>query len=249
MAERTLPDYVLNPNAVLSDTTASWRYGRLPDYTKTREFYEKTKTTSHPATSLASLVQNLVKNWEIEASFKTSLDDWRTISPETYTFSLNGGPAQPGEHMLRVGTYNALINANEYYDPEQNDFEGSHKAFKRMMPTFAWEVKEVYCGPPVVVARWRHWGVMKGDYVGRNGRGEVVRVKAHGGMIDIEGIVVAKVNEKLQLEKVDVWFDPMEMFRQIAREEQGEELSRGDSATAAPGDLAGACPVMRAGNE
>jgi hypothetical protein len=41
MAEQTLPDYVLDPNAVLSDTAASWRYGRLPDYTKTREFYEK----------------------------------------------------------------------------------------------------------------------------------------------------------------------------------------------------------------
>lgn len=70
--------------------------------------------------------------------------------------------------MLKVGTYNALITGNQYHDPEKNDFEDSHKAFKRMMPTFAWEVKEVYSGPPVVVFRWRHWGVMKGDYVGRN---------------------------------------------------------------------------------
>ncbi|KAL4998739.1 hypothetical protein BDV10DRAFT_166151 [Aspergillus recurvatus] len=248
MAEQTLPDYVLDPNAVLGDTAASWRYNRPPDYSKTREYFEKTKTTSHPAGSLEDLVQNLVKNWEIEASFKTSLDDWRTINPQTYTFSLNGGPARPGEHMLQVGTYNALINANPYYDPEQNDFEASHKSFKRMMPTFAWEVKEVYCGPPVVVARWRHWGVMKADYVGKNSRGEVVRVKAHGGLIDIEGIVVAKVNEKLQLEKIDVWFDPMEMFRQIAKEEKGEEQGPAESAAAA-GDLANACPVMHAGRE
>jgi hypothetical protein len=40
-------------------------------------------------------------------------------------------------------------------------------------------------------------------------------MKAHGGLIDIEGVVVAKVNEKLQLEKIDVWFDPMSMFRQM----------------------------------
>ncbi|KAL4979741.1 hypothetical protein BDW66DRAFT_148084 [Aspergillus desertorum] len=148
-------------------------------------------------------------------------------------FLLNGGPAQSGDHMLRVGTYNALINANEYYDPEQNDSEASQKTFKRMMPTFAWDVKEVYCGPPVVVARWRHWGIMWGG------------VK-HGELIDIEEIVVAKVNEKLQLEGINVWSDSMEMFRQIAKEKKGES---GMAAAAAPEDLADACPVMQAGKE
>lgn len=70
--------------------------------------------------------------------------------------------------MLRVGTYNALIPANEYYDPDQNDFKQSHKTFKRMMPTFAWEVLEVYSGPPTVTFKWRHWGHFKNDYVGVN---------------------------------------------------------------------------------
>lgn len=57
-------------------------------------------------------------------------------------------------------------------------------------------------------------------------------------MIDIEGIVVAKVNESLQLEKIDVWFDPMDMFRQIAREDTGNKESGGGAG------LAGACPVI-----
>lgn len=232
-----LPDYVLDPNAVLGDTNAAWRYGRPPSYKKTREYYEQTRQMTHEATSLPSLVENLVKNWEVEASFKTSLLDWRTVDQSCYTFSLNGGPATTGEDMLKVGTYNALITPNKYYDPAQNDFEASHKSFKRMMPTFAWEVKEVYSGPPVVVFRWRHWGVMGSDYVGKNEEGETVRVKAHGGVIDIEGIVVARVNEKLQLQKIDVWFDPMDMFRQIAKEENG--LKTDNVATAA-----GACPVM-----
>lgn len=35
-----LPDYVLDPNAVMGDT-ANWRYGRAPDYTKTRKVYEE----------------------------------------------------------------------------------------------------------------------------------------------------------------------------------------------------------------
>ncbi|KAK1146786.1 hypothetical protein N8T08_002547 [Aspergillus melleus] len=233
-----LPDYVLDPNAVLKDTDAAWRYGRVPDYSKTRAFYEQTRTMFHESGSLPFLVENLVKNWEIEASFKTSLSDWRTIDHTKYKFSLNGGPPQSGEHMLKVGTYNALITPNKYYDPEHNDFEKSHKSFKRMMPTFAWEVTEVYSGPPVVIFKWRHWGVMANDYVGFNDSAEKVKIKAHGETLDIQGIVIAKVNDKLQLESIDVWFDPFEMFRQIdQKKEEGAESA------------AAGCPFAGAANK
>lgn len=123
---------------------------------------------SHEAASLPNLVENLVKNWEVEASFKPEIEDWRTIDRPNYTFAINGGPPQTAEHMLKVGTYNAIIAPNDFYDPTKSDFASSHKTFKRMMPTFAWEVLEVYSGPPVVVFKWRHWGVMKNDYVGFN---------------------------------------------------------------------------------
>lgn len=113
-------------------------------------------------------MSNLVKNWEIEASFKTDYKDWRTIDQSNYTFSLNGGRNIPGEEMTRIGTYNALLTKSELYDPSTNNFEDSHRTFKRMMPTFAWEVIEVYSGPPTVAFKWRHWGVMKNDYVGFN---------------------------------------------------------------------------------
>jgi hypothetical protein len=123
---------------------------------------------SHEANSLPQLVENLVKNWEVEASFKPNLDDWRTVDRENYSFAINGGAPQTAEHMLEQGTYNAIIAPNEYYSPEYSDFASSHKTFKRMMPNFAWEVLEVYSGPPTVSFRWRHWGVMKNDYVGFN---------------------------------------------------------------------------------
>ena len=48
-------------------------------------------------------------------------------------------------------------------------------------------------------------------------KGEKVRVKAHGGPIDIQGVTVATVNDKVQLQKVETWFDPMEMFRQMVK--------------------------------
>lgn len=41
-------------------------------------------------------------------------------------------------------------------------------------------------------------------------------MKKHGGVIDIEGVTTATVNDKIQLQKVHTWFDPMEMFRQMA---------------------------------
>ncbi|EFQ98969.1 hypothetical protein MGYG_01981 [Nannizzia gypsea CBS 118893] len=209
-----LPDYVLDPDAVLKDDI-NWRYGRAPDYSKTRKEYEGGIRMNHEAGSLPNLVENLVKNWEIEASFKPNFSDWRTVDQECYTFSVNGGPAQSPNHMLSVGTYNAIIPPNEYYDPKHSDFAKSHKTFKRMMPTFAWEVLEVYSGPPVVVFKWRHWGKMTNDYSAVNNKGEKVTVKAHNGAIDIEGLVVARVNDKLQIQSIEVWQDPMAMFRQI----------------------------------
>lgn len=134
-----LPDYLLDPNAVLGDKSESWRYGRAPDYSKTRKVYEEcqnapsrdiynithiakialrythnftAKTQNHEAASLPNLVENLVKNWEVEASFKKDLKDWRTVDHANYTFAINGGPPQTAEHMLKVGTYNAIIAPN-----------------------------------------------------------------------------------------------------------------------------------------
>lgn len=42
-AKPQLPDYVLDPNAVLYDTSAEWCYQRIPDYSRTREDYEQSK--------------------------------------------------------------------------------------------------------------------------------------------------------------------------------------------------------------
>ena len=175
------------------------------------------KTSDHAAGSLPDLVQNLVKNWEIEASFKTNLSEWRTINPDEYSFSINGRKAQTGQDMLRTGTYNAIIQpGNEYYSPEHSTFAQSHKTFKRMMPTFAWEVLDVVGAPPVVGIKWRHWGIMKDDYVGFNDKGEKVTAKSHGGPIELMGTTWAWVDDQIRVKKLETWFDPLEMFRQIA---------------------------------
>ena len=66
--------------------------------------------------------------------------------------------------MLQQGTYNALIGQTNYYDSTLISFEDSHLAFKRSLGEgFAWEVLEVYSGPPNVTFTWRHFGKMT-DY-------------------------------------------------------------------------------------
>ncbi|KAI0203363.1 hypothetical protein F4808DRAFT_458125 [Astrocystis sublimbata] len=235
-----LPDYMTDANAVLKDTDAQWRYKQPPDYSKTRKYYEETKSKNHAAGSLPELVENLVKNWEIEASFKTQLSDWRTVDFTQYSFTINDGEPVSAEHMLQVGTYNAIIQAgNKYYDPKTMDFGTSHKTFKRMMPTFAWEVLEVYTEPPNPVAfKWRHWGEFKGDYSAVNGDNEKVKIEATGGLVDITGVTVAYLNDKMQVTKLKTWFDSDEMFRQMD--------PTGTKAIITP---MGACPIAGHGGE
>ncbi|RSL79574.1 hypothetical protein CEP52_017505 [Fusarium oligoseptatum] len=213
----TLPDYFLSPDAVLKDDVA-WRFGRKPDYTRTRKAWRDTKEMSHTAGSLQELVENLVKNWEIEASYKAKPEEWRTINHDKYQFRLNGGPPQLAKFMAEVGTYNALISPNKYYSPEHMDFSTSHKTFKRMMPTFAWEVLEVYSGPPKVAFKWRHWGSFQNDYTAKNDRGERVTLESNGKVIDIKGLSVAELDHEFRIIDLDIYFDPMEMFRQMEKD-------------------------------
>lgn len=48
------------------------------------------------------MVENLVKNWEVEASHKLDSSEWRTVDPEKYTFSCNSNAPQDASHMLKV---------------------------------------------------------------------------------------------------------------------------------------------------
>ena len=38
-----LPDYLTDPDAVLKDTEVEWRYGKAPDYSKTRSVFSESK--------------------------------------------------------------------------------------------------------------------------------------------------------------------------------------------------------------
>lgn len=42
-APPALPDYLTDPDAVLKDTEVKWRYGKAPDYSKTRKVFSESQ--------------------------------------------------------------------------------------------------------------------------------------------------------------------------------------------------------------
>lgn len=44
----SIPDYLADPDAVLKDTHSNWRYGRAPDYSKTRKVYAESEYSPIP---------------------------------------------------------------------------------------------------------------------------------------------------------------------------------------------------------
>lgn len=59
-----VPDYLASPNAVFNDVGVQWRYGKAPDYSKTRKVWEEGKNIL-PRLSLVELVQALVVFYNI----------------------------------------------------------------------------------------------------------------------------------------------------------------------------------------
>ena len=118
--------------------------------------------------------------------------------------------------MLKQGTYNALIGQTTYYDSSAISFEESHLAFKRSLGEgFAWEVLEVFSGPPTVTFTWRHFGRMT-DYFSCPGlSGLVYKVDPTNRMVKIFGMCKATVNEHYQIKDLQVFYDPNQLFTQL----------------------------------
>ena len=93
-----------------------WREGR-PDYTKNNIKYLRERTQNHASGSIEETVQNLVKTWEMEASHKLDLKDWKTIDPENYLISANGCQRFKAQEALKNGNYSNLMqDTAPYYD-------------------------------------------------------------------------------------------------------------------------------------
>ncbi|MCB2263017.1 MAG: ester cyclase [Candidatus Thiosymbion ectosymbiont of Robbea hypermnestra] len=200
MAENETPIQIQDRETVLdSDSAIVWRYGKRPDYSKTDRTLRAQARNNHPKGSLEDVVQNLVRTFEVEATYKLKPEQWTSIVLDEFRMVTNNCEEYTAEDIVAHGTYNLFLGESEVYSSKAETFESSNELFKSTFPTgFIWEVEEVYSGPPKVVFKWRHWGKFEGPFKGHQPTEKIV---------EITGISIADVTEDLKIRRVEHFFD------------------------------------------
>lgn len=181
-----------------------WRFGK-PNYERVNKAYFNGRTKKHPEGSLEQIVTKVVKNWEVESHHIYDIRSWQTMDIGKFKMSLNGSAAINAQKMADVGPYNALIGETPGYSSKANTFESANETFSGVFPEgYAWEVLEVYSGPPNVSFRWRHFGKFSGEFVDTEG----TIYEGNGQMIEVVGLCMAKVNKDLKIEELQIFYDP-----------------------------------------
>ena len=203
----------------MDDQDIKWRFGGKPDYSLTNLKFLKERTHIHPEGSLELIVENAVKTWEMERSHKLDYKQHQSVDQEKFRISANGGKIFNNEEANAVGNYNVLLNACpvEMWDSENITWESSHDAFHDAFAAFPWEVLEVFSGPPKVAFTWRHWGHYTGTFENK--------YKGEGELIEMFGFGTAVLNDKLQLQDVEIFYNAADFIGSLRKEKQPGETN------------------------
>ena len=220
----SLPLWVQDRDKVIEGSTdAQWRYQTPPDYSRSKENLAKESTLNHLEGTLEAIVQNLVRTFEMEVSFKTNPQQWLSVVNDKFRVSTNGGQEYTATDLSAQGTYNLFMADSEHYKASAESFESSHQIFHSTFPQgFPWEVLEVYSGPPNVTFKWRHWGHFYGAYKDYAPTGETV---------EIIGISVARVTDDLRIISLEHYFDNTLFLDKLTA---GGKLPSSNKASACP---------------
>jgi len=207
--ENTGPLHIQDREFVLyADPEIEWRYGKRPDYSKTNKTLKAQSTKRHEKASLEYIVQNLVRTFEMEATYKLNPKQWCSIDSNVFRMQTNNGTEYSAEDIVKNGTYNLFLGESEFYSSDAEDFETSATIFKETFTTgFVWEVVEVFVGPPKVVFKWRHWGTHDGQFQDYS---------ATNNLIEVFGITIADVSDDLRLKRVEHIFDTSQFFNDLS---------------------------------
>ncbi len=208
--------------AIAHSTNDQWRDGKIPDYTESKIGLAAESTCNHVEGSLEAIVQNLVRTFEMEVSFKTNPEQWLSVVRERFRMSSNGGKQYTAEDVVKGGTYNLFIGDTDAYKASEETFESSGRLFRGAFPKgFLWEVLEVYSGPPNIAFKWRHWGTFTGSYKDYSPTGET---------IEIIGMSVAQVTEDLKISAVEHYFDNTQFFAKLTSAGDGGNEKQTDNS-------------------
>jgi hypothetical protein len=221
----TIPD-----RGNLDDPSIEWRNGK-PDYCQIDLVYFQGKSKNHKLGSLEMIVENLVKKWEMELTHIPNFKNWSTVEPDEFCAQVNSGPVTNAKDIAIKGSYNWILqNASKnLYDAQTHTFESSHKLFRGTFTDgFAWEVLEVFSGPPKVAFTWRHWGSFKGEFKGRKGKGE---------NIELYGFTVATLSDNGKIVNIETYVKINSFLQALQGELPPSEIEKGK------GLLGSCCPI------
>ncbi|KAK1275832.1 hypothetical protein QJS04_geneDACA010033 [Acorus gramineus] len=117
-----------------------WRNGAPPNYDLVNKLFEEGRTQEWPIGSVEEKVQRLVKSWEMEMVNKVRVEDYKTLNPQKFTFSVNGRPSITIAEIRQMGgSYNAFLQTAlpkelRYYDPAEETTKSSNDAFTTTFP-------------------------------------------------------------------------------------------------------------------
>lgn len=228
------PDRAFMTETDENGSPIAWRFGGIPDYSLTNLQFLKERSRVHPAGSLELIVENLVKTWEMERSHKLDPNQHQSVDKEHFRISANGGKKFDNIEANEVGNYNVLLHSCPLWNKDgvvaPVTWEQSHDAFHDAFAAFPWEVLEVFSGPPKVAFTWRHWGHFTGTFDHNKGNGELVEVYGFG---------TAVVNDQLQLQDVEIFYNADEFMQTMRGDIQPVTPTKGDYWAAPTG-----CPFQ-----
>ncbi|CAH1269081.1 Hypp4094 [Branchiostoma lanceolatum] len=180
--------------------SGSWGIGCLAsDVTKARQELEKLK-----------------KDTGYLEPERGNLDDtnigWKYGKPDYTMVNLEYMKVFNAEESDVVGSYNWLMwdCKKELYDAEKQDFESSLRQFRGAFPKgFPWEVLEVSSGPPTIAFTWRHWAQFTGQYMGRQGNGQ---------LIEMCGSAVVELDKNNKIVSIQIDYKPEEFLKALLGE-------------------------------
>jgi len=88
------------------DATVEWRQGS-PDYSYTNQFLVQERQCNHAEGSLNAIADNLVRNFEMEATHKMNPQQWLSVVTDKFRMSTNGGQ----QYRTHLGSFSVLRRA------------------------------------------------------------------------------------------------------------------------------------------
>merc|ERR1719499_589167 len=199
----------------------TWRTTK-PNYDNANVKFLRQRSRKHAQGSLEHVVQDIVKNYEMEISHKVVPADWNTIDTSKFKIKANMGAEFDVAGCIKLGSYNVLLDNTKGY--KAAPFEETHKLWQSKLESgFGWECLKVHTPPPVVRFSWRHWGHLGGTTLDEEAQGK-------GQLVELFGFSVATLDDKGKMIDLQNYYDADKFLKEVGEfqdDTEGDAVKEG----------------------